>query len=143
MRDKIKKYLKIISISLFFLAILAYGIWRAQDLINGVPLDVTLTLKHESTENTLRQAQGEQKALDQKIIIRDGDAVEQSAIEVSGTAKQVKILTLNGQEVFLDKDWKFNEEIVLLPGYNIITIIAEDKFGKRETRVYRIINNSN
>lgn len=50
-------------------------------------------------------------------------------VKVLGTAKHATYLTLNGREIFIDKDGTFSEQVALLPGLSVITLNAEDKFG--------------
>ena len=46
-----------------------------------------------------------------------------------GKAKNATYISLNGREIFIDKDGNFTENIALLPGLSVITLSAEDKFG--------------
>ena len=113
MREKIKKYIKIGLIAIFFLSIASYAYWKAKDLIRGVVLQV------EGIEN--------------------GKTYFKPEIHLSGQINKVKEFRINGQKIFMDKDWHWNDEILLLPGYNVITLATQDNFGKKEEKVFRVI----
>lgn len=56
---------------------------------------------------------------------------ENSALaEVVGRCPKATYISLNGREIFIDKEGVFSEQISLLPGYQIVTLNAKDKFGK-------------
>jgi len=57
-------------------------------------------------------------------------------ITLSGTAKNITEITLNGRQIFTDEYGYFNEALVLENGYTIITIAAVDRYGRR-TQVVR------
>lgn len=111
-----KKIIKIIVLSLFFLFIIVYAFFRSSDLIFGVKI--------------------------RNINITDGAKVTEEVLNIVGNAKNAKNLTLNGREISIDKDGNFTETIVLLPGYNIITVEAMDKFGNTDKKDYKIIKTS-
>ena len=58
---------------------------------------------------------------------------------VRGVAAKAKVITLNGREIFIDKEGNFSELIVVLPGFSIITLKAEDKFGKTAEKKFEIV----
>ena len=60
-------------------------------------------------------------------------------VEVSGNAKNAKVLTLNGREIFIDKDGSFTESIALLPGFSVLTIDAKDKFGNSNEKKMQVV----
>jgi hypothetical protein len=64
---------------------------------------------------------------------QNGATVTEPLIRVSGVATQAKELYLDGRGIFIDLKGHFNEELLLLPGYNIIELTAKDA-GGRETR---------
>ena len=39
-------------------------------------------------------------------------------------------ISLNNRQIFTDTNGDFNENLVLLPGYNILTIDAKGRYGK-------------
>ena len=46
--------------------------------------------------------------------------------KVSGVAKNATYISLNGREIFIDKDGSFSEPIALIPGFSVVTIDATD-----------------
>lgn len=113
MNRDVKKILKIIILSSFFLFIIIYAYFRSSDLIWGV------------------------KIKDVNII--DGTKVTESVINITGNAKNAINLTLNGREISIDRGGNFNETIAFLPGYNIVSLKALDKFGNTDEKDYKII----
>lgn len=55
-------------------------------------------------------------------------------ITIRGDVSNVTSLTLNGRSIYTDESGRFSEQLLLLSGYNIITIRATDKFGRTQTR---------
>ncbi len=62
-----------------------------------------------------------------------------NVLKVTGNAKNATSLTLNGREISIDQSGNFNETIMLLSGYNVITIKAEDKFGYTDEEDYKLM----
>lgn len=52
-----------------------------------------------------------------------------STVTIKGVALRVQSITLDGRPITIDDKGNFSETILLLPGYNIETIGAEDQFG--------------
>ena len=113
MNRDIKKILKITILSSFFLCIIIYAYFRSSDLIFGVKI--------------------------KEVNIIDGAKVFESIMNVTGNAKNAINLTLNGREISIDRGGNFNETIALLPGYNIISLKALDKFGNTDEKDYKLI----
>lgn len=57
-------------------------------------------------------------------------------ITLSGTARNISSISLNGRRIFTDESGYFKEALVLENGYTIATITAVDRYG-RETSVVR------
>ncbi len=113
MNQSSKKTFKIASLSIFFVIVIAYAIFRSSNLILGVKI--------------------------KNVNIVDGAKVTESILAVKGNAKNAINLTLNGQIIFIDKMGNFNETIALLPGYNIVEIEARDKFDNVDRKDYKLI----
>ena len=113
MNPNLKKIVKITGFSAFFLLIVIFAFSRSKDLIVGVKIkDVNLT---------------------------DGITVTNNILKITGNAKNAINLTLNGREISVDQQGNFNEMIALLPGYNIINIKAQDKFGYVDEKNYKLM----
>ena len=65
-------------------------------------------------------------------------STEQNTITFAGSTANITHLRLNGRQIFTDQDGHFSELVVLTPGVNIITIEAEDRYG-RLTQVVRTV----
>src|SRR3990167_7728560 len=113
MTQRVKKLLKISLFTLFVIVISIYALFRSNDLIFGVKIkDVNIVDGSKATENILR---------------------------VIGKARNATDLTLNGRTISIDKEGNFNETIVLLSGYNIVSIEAKDKFVNEDEAHYQLI----
>jgi len=66
----------------------------------------------------------------------DGATFEEPMIHVFGVATNATFIAMNGRPIFIDEKGNFNEQYVLSPGLNIITLYARDRFGNEcaETR---------
>lgn len=71
----------------------------------------------------------------------NGETLTEPAVTVTGVAKRISFITLNGRNIFVTKEGVFTESLLLLPGYNILLLEAKDSFGrtteKRLELVYR------
>jgi Glucodextranase, domain B len=112
MQRDFKKILRISGISLLFLIIVLYAFFRSYDLIFGVKI--------------------------KNVNLVDGTKYPENVIKISGNAKNAVNLTLNGREISVDQQGNFGEDIALLPGYNIVSIVAKDKFGHIDEKDYKL-----
>ena len=113
MNSDAKKIVKIASLSIFFLFIIVYAFFTSRDLIFGVKIT--------------------------NVNIVNGAKMTTNKLEITGNAKNAINLTLNGREISIDKAGNFDETIILLPGYNIVTIKAKDKFGNMDEKDYQLM----
>ncbi|MES2930578.1 MAG: hypothetical protein V4665_02235 [Patescibacteria group bacterium] len=60
-------------------------------------------------------------------------------IHITGNAKNAVYVSLNGREIFIDKDGVFIEPVALLPGFGVVTLEAQDKFGKTAEKKFEVI----
>ena len=104
-----RKKLGIILAILFLLSFLVYSGFEAEKLIYG-PQIILTSPKNNDTLN--------------------GSGL----IKVTGSTKNVSFLSLDGRQIFTDTNGNFNENLVLLPGYNIITLGATGRYGKEVTK---------
>ncbi|MFZ3011688.1 MAG: hypothetical protein WA060_01660 [Minisyncoccia bacterium] len=108
-----KKIVKIAGFSVFFILIILYAIFISKDLIFGIKI--------------------------REVNLSDGTVFTENIVKLTGNAKNAIKLTLNGREISIDQEGNFGETIALLPGYNIVTIKAEDKFGYVDEKNYKLI----
>ena len=66
-------------------------------------------------------------------------AAAQSAIVVSGRSEPGVKLTINGQEVYINKDGGFSQEVNLNQGLNLIVISAVNRFGKSSSETRKVL----
>lgn len=111
MNSSIKKILKISVIVGFSVFIIVYTFFRSKDAIVGVKI------KHVEIVDSAK-----------------GDNI----VEIYGNAKNAVELKLQGRLISIDEDGNWGEFLALLPGYNIIDIEAEDKFGKTDKKNYEL-----
>ena len=95
-----------------FIFILSYSYYKTKNLLRGVILEVN--------------------------DVKDGQVFNQPLINLSGRAKNATRLYINGREISIDKNASFTEKMLLLTGYNVLTIKAEDKFGKKIEKDYKL-----
>lgn len=89
-----------------FVIILAYAVWNGRNLILGPSLKVLSPFP--------------------------GEEISGNPVTVRGLAKNVSFISLNNKQIFVDKSGHFSEEVLLLPGINIIHINGKDRFGKEK-----------
>ena len=70
-----------------------------------------------------------------------GILLSEPLVEIRGVALRVSDITLNDAPIFIDESGAFNETILLVPGLNIITIEAQDKFERRVTKTLELLHN--
>lgn len=97
-----------------FLAILilGYGVWISRDLLFGIQSTVS--------------------------GITDGTSASEQILSLSGRARHAAKVTLDGRTLAIDLDGRWTDTIALLPGYNVLTVSATDKFGRVQTHSYRV-----
>lgn len=101
-----RKKLARVGGALFLLLLIVYSAYQARAYLAGP----ALTIKHTEQNGAL--------------------------LEISGTAERVAFLSLNERQIFTNERGVWQETILLLPGYNIVSLAATDRFG-RKVEVYR------
>lgn len=93
---------------------IAYGYYQARNLIQGP----SITLTHIPDRVT-----------------------DERAFTLTGTARNIVSLTLNGKPVYTNEQGDFTHKLILESGSTIMTLTAEDRYGRttsvRETLVYQ------
>lgn len=105
----LRKCLRVLGVGILIGITLIYVLFQARNLIQGpaIILTDTYTPVHQD-----------------KIIT------------LSGKAENIVKLTLNGKEIHTDAEGVFSHDVVLERGYTIVTLAAQDRFG-RSTSVVR------
>lgn len=68
----------------------------------------------------------------------DNAQIEEALIEIRGSVHNLSHLYLNGRSIAMTQEGTFEEEILLVPGYNTIELVGSDRFG-REIAIERQI----
>ena len=89
---------------LVLIVIIAYSFLSARKLITGPELSI--------------------------ISPTDGMNFSSPDVEIKGTALNASFITLNGLQIYTDQTGHFDQKLLLSRGYNIITLVAKDKFNK-------------
>lgn len=69
----------------------------------------------------------------------NGMTVSDSLINIEGTANYISHIQLNNNQIYVDENGKINEQLLLSYGYNIITLEAEDRFGRKIKKTIEIV----
>ena len=106
------KYLLAVA---FGAAVIGYGLYQMRNLISG-PLIV----------------------VDSPI---NGSSLTSSLVTIRGHARQVAKLFLNGAPLTPDHTGRFESQLLLAAGYNIIQLAGEDRFGRRVEKKLELVLN--
>ena len=60
--------------------------------------------------------------------------LEGASLTVAGTARNTVALTLNGRPIFISPEGTFREDLALPLGYTVLTVEAQDRFGRTRIR---------
>ena len=72
-------------------------------------------------------------------IPENGITVNRSLIEIRGTAEHISHISLNGKKIFVNEEGLFSEQLLLSPGYNIITLEARDRFDREVKKSLELV----
>lgn len=106
---------RFLLLTTFFTAIILYGLFRSENLFIGPELSVTKPAS--------------------------GTVVHDAFVTVTGRAERIAEITLEGRKIFIDREGRFTESLLLARGYNSITIEAADRFGRRTTKTLQLVLN--
>jgi len=112
-----KILIKMGALAAFFLFIITYAYIELKDVVRGPELEISTPL-NGSTTNT-------------------------SLVNIHGKASHISFIHLNDRKIFTDEFGSFSEQLLLYPGYNIITITAEDRFARSITKKVEIVYKDN
>ena len=68
-----------------------------------------------------------------KLTTETEPVYSERIIEIAGIASNASYITLNGRPIFTNETGIFREPLVLENGYTIMTIRAEDRYGRTTT----------
>ena len=89
---------------IFFLSIGMYAHAKTRDLVSGIRIEVN--------------------------SVADGDIFTDPLILLEGQARHANRITVNGRPIMVDVEGRFTEPLLLTTGSSLLTIEAEDTFGK-------------
>jgi hypothetical protein len=112
-RRRVKRLVKIWIALSAIVIVLGYGAFKAKDFVRGPKLAV--------------------------LSPRDGEMLHDSLVEIKGTTNNISFLTLNDNKIFTDESGNFTEKILLSSGYNVMTVEAKDRFGRKITKTLQLM----
>jgi len=110
-RIKIKYFL----VAIFLTLVISYGLYQMRGLINGPQIIVDAPI--------------------------DGSSSSSSLVTIRGRAEQVTKLFLNGEKLTTDHMGRFESQLLLANGYNIIQLNGEDRFGRQVEKKLELVLN--
>jgi hypothetical protein len=72
----------------------------------------------------------------------DGQSLESPVVSITGRVRNASAITLNDNPIFIDPTGAFREKLIAPPGYSIITMSVQDRFGRKKTKSLRLVLNS-
>ncbi len=111
-REIVRKRIRLGIIFAVVVVFIAYGIFQVRNLALGPIVSISTPANGAVSSTTL--------------------------VTISGEAKNVAFMTLDGRQIFTDEKGGWSEDIVLSSGYNLITLYARDKFGKETTKTLEV-----
>lgn len=69
----------------------------------------------------------------------EGMVSKEELLPIVGEAKNIAFLSLNGRQIYTDEAGRLYDELLLFPGYNVITVSASDRFGRKKEIVRHVI----
>ena len=112
-REKTRKFMKMGIISLCVVFIIGYSLYEAKKLVTGPNITLTYPL--------------------------NGATVSDSLLPITGIAKNTTNISLNDKKIYVDEKGNFNEQVLLSYGYNVVSVKAEDKFGRSTEKTLEVI----
>lgn len=109
--------IKILAFAILLLGILGYTLFQMQNVITGPVVSL--------------------------LEPQNGATITDSLTEISGTARNISSISLNGRQISVDEHGAFQEKLLLSSGYNIITVRAKDKFGRETEKVVELVHTPN
>lgn len=110
----LKWWLGIVSCLVLFLVIGIFSYEKMSFIFKGIEIEATIENKGDSSLATIK-----------------------------GIASKATYISLNGREIFINKNGDFSESVILLPGFSVVTINARDKFGKTAEKKFEVVKEEN
>lgn len=107
--------IKTVTFVLLLIGILGYTFFQTQSLVTGPVINISKP--------------------------QNGATLTASLIEIVGTTENISSISINDRYIFIDESGAFKEKLLLSPGYNIITLQAEDRFGRKTEEILELVYN--
>lgn len=104
---------KIVVSLLILSAIIGYGLFQSNRLIEGPTITLTTP--------------------------QDGSTVHNPLLTISGNAQDSAYLTLDGNKIYTNEKGDFTQKLLAAPGYTILSVTATDKYGRESTHLIHIV----
>ena len=114
--DNLQTYIRVITITLIIFVILGYSLFQARNLIQGPLVTITSPL--------------------------NGAVVTVPLVEIRGIAKNISRIELNNRDIVIDENGHFAEQLLLAPGYTIMSVLAHDRFGRTTRKTLELFYTS-
>jgi len=108
---------------------------QAQIIRKGIILLIALFILGYATTRTFAFIRGP------ILTIRypqDYTVIQERLITLQGTATHIATLHVNGREIFTNEEGLFEDRLLLPPGYSIMTVSAQDQFGRSITKTIHL-----
>jgi hypothetical protein len=69
----------------------------------------------------------------------NGAILNDPLLPLQGIARHAQDVVINGSPLATGPDGSFDDRVLLQPGYNVITMVAHDRFGTATTRNYVVM----
>lgn len=96
-----------------FLAAVLYGTFQSRFLIRGPQLSISEPVGGAVT-------------------------LTEPLLSLSGTTRHISSITLNDAPIFIDESGAFTEQLVVPPGYTIMTIAVANRFGRSKSHTIHL-----
>jgi len=108
-----KLLLKIFVSVIVISGVIGYSYYQARDFLTGPSLTI--------------------------LSPQNGATVTDALVNIEGLAKNISAIALNDRPIFVDEEGVFKEQLLLLPGYNIMELTAQDRFGRTKAETLELV----
>ena len=109
----LKTLIRNVGLITFFGVIFVYVIWRGHTAIFGIKIETNIS---------------------------NGQSFETTLTTFSGNAKNAIKFSIDGREVILDEQGNFSLPLLLQPGYSIMELQTEDRFGRTREETIQLFS---
>ena len=123
-RETTKRLLTAGSIIIVVAIIAGYAYFASSGLIDGPRITITSPSSGRSDRNS------------GNVVYA---TISTSTVVISGIAKRVNSLILDGRPIVIDPQGNFSQTLLLFPGYNVETMQGQDRFGRTTQVDFEIV----